>query len=75
MRPPPLASAPFLWDPQPVLHTVAPRHWAAYTGALEERFASFTEECAGLRLVSLADECVSASGPLVGVLDAVWRLL
>ena len=65
----------FLWDPQPVLHTVDPRHWATYTDGLEERFASFAEECSGLRLVTLADECVSASGPLVAVLDAVWRWL
>ena len=65
----------FLWDPQPVLHTVDPRHWANYTGGLEARFASFAEECSALRLVTLADECVSASGPLVGVLDVVWRWL
>ena len=65
----------FLWDPQPVMHTVDSRHWANYTGALEERFSSLAEECDALRLVTLADECVSSSGPLVGALDTVWRLL
>ena len=65
----------FLWDPQPVLHTVYPRHWSNYTGSLEAQFASFAEECSSLGLLSLADECVSASGPVVGTLDIVWRWL
>lgn len=62
-------------DPQPAANTIAPRHLASYLDTIATRFATFAEECAPLALVTLADECVAYSAPLVAVLDVVWRIL